>query len=355
MERGRDRQNYDWVTGFEKERPAAKVNVSARRTDGGADEPGADLLTTSGDASRLIAGGKVRALNPLSRLRRWSRLPCPPGTRWTASTTACPTGGRGNIADAANTKVFPKAPDSWSVPFEEQTLAGRRKLLNSGAGAGVLTASRPSTADAALYLGRPTAGARYQAIPHELNEDQCTGLDLAAQAAPSWWDATGTTPSSRSDDFKNEGGGPPALAVPGQYPDRRQAAHRHDWQPRRGHQLGRPTSMMCTARPEPHLCPAKWLEHSLNNKLQGDPRLLVPARCPWCRPPAEVLLLGKEGARPAARQLIGALQRTLSPSAEPGTCDALPRWVSDLSPSWGPLMPAVDPTYWAGQESSPTS
>jgi putative spermidine/putrescine transport system substrate-binding protein len=87
VERGETDKNYDWVTGFEKE-TGCKVNVktAATRRDGGADERGRlRSVTASGDASlRLIAGGKVQALN-LALIPSYGkidpRLQNAPGTR----------------------------------------------------------------------------------------------------------------------------------------------------------------------------------------------------------------------------------------------------------------------------------
>ena len=67
VERGETDKNYDWVTGFEKE-TGCKVNVKTAATSDEMvalmNEGGFDLVTASGDASlRLIAGGKVQALN----------------------------------------------------------------------------------------------------------------------------------------------------------------------------------------------------------------------------------------------------------------------------------------------------
>ncbi len=100
VERGETDKNYDWVTGFEKE-TGCKVNVKTAATSDEMvalmNEGGFDLVTASGDASlRLIAGGKVQALN-LALIPSYGKIDpaCRmlPGTRWTASTTACPTSG----------------------------------------------------------------------------------------------------------------------------------------------------------------------------------------------------------------------------------------------------------------------
>ena len=101
IERGETDKAYDWVTGFEKE-TGCKVSV---KTAGTSDEMvalmnegGFDLVTASGDASlRLIAGkhGAGDQHRPDPELETASTRACRtrPGTRSTASTTACPTSG----------------------------------------------------------------------------------------------------------------------------------------------------------------------------------------------------------------------------------------------------------------------
>ncbi|HHQ4614985.1 TPA: extracellular solute-binding protein, partial [Aeromonas veronii] len=180
VERGETDKNYDWVTGFEKE-TGCKVSVKTAATSDEMvalmNEGGFDLVTASGDASqRLIAGGKVQALN-LALIPSYSkidpRLQNAPWHTVDGKHYGVPYQWGGNIL-MYNTKVFPKAPDSWNVVFEEQTLADGKS--NKGR---VQAFDGPiHIADAALYLmtHQPALGIK---DPYELSEDQYkASLDL---------------------------------------------------------------------------------------------------------------------------------------------------------------------------------
>ena len=183
VERGETDKNYDWVTGFEKE-TGCKVNVKTAATSDEMvalmNEGGFDLVTASGDASlRLIAGGKVQALN-LALIPSYGkidpRLQNAPWHTVDGKHYGVPYQWGGNIL-MYNTKVFPKAPDSWNVVFEEQTLPDGKS--NKGR---VQAFDGPiHIADAALYLmsHQPALGIK---DPYELNEDQYkAALDLLRQ------------------------------------------------------------------------------------------------------------------------------------------------------------------------------
>ena len=101
IERGETDKAFDWVTKFE-EATGCKVNVKTAATSDEMvalmNEGGFDLVTASGDASlRLVAGKRVQPINTdldpelVDRRRAAARMR--PGTRSTASTTACPTCG----------------------------------------------------------------------------------------------------------------------------------------------------------------------------------------------------------------------------------------------------------------------
>ncbi len=193
-----------------------------------------------------------------------------------------------------NTKVFPKAPDSWSVVFEEQTLPDGKS--NKGR---VQAFDGPiHIADAALYLmsHQPALGIK---DPYELNEDQYkAALDLLRQqrqlVGRYWHDAF-----VQIDDFKNEG-----VVASGSWPfqantliaDKQPIA---TTVPKEGVTGWADTSMV-HSEAKNLTCAYKWLEHSLNNKLQGiSPPGSAP--CRWCRPPARAMpCSGKRGARPTA-------------------------------------------------------
>ncbi|WP_421227740.1 ABC transporter substrate-binding protein [Aeromonas enteropelogenes] len=332
VERGETDKNYDWVTGFEKE-TGCKVNVKTAATSDEMvalmNEGGFDLVTASGDASlRLIAGGKVQALN-LALIPSYNRIdPRLQNAPWhtvDGKHYGVPYQWGGNIL-MYNTKVFPKAPDSWSVVFEEQTLADGKS--NKGR---VQAFDGPiHIADAALYLmtHQPALGIK---DPYELNEDQYkASLDLLRQqrqlVGRYWHDAF-----VQIDDFKNEG-----VVASGSWPfqantliaDKQPIA---TTVPKEGVTGWADTSMVHSDAKN-LTCAYKWLEHSLNNKLQGDLASwfgsvpVVPAACEGNA------LLGKEGCKTNGIDNFDRVRFWRTPVSQcksQGTCVPYYRWVSD--------------------------
>lgn len=332
VERGETDKNYDWVTGFEKE-TGCKVNVKTAATSDEMvalmNEGGFDLVTASGDASlRLIAGGKVQALN-LALIPSYNkidpRLQNAPWHTVDGKHYGVPYQWGGNIL-MYNTKVFPKAPDSWSVVFEEQTLADGKS--NKGR---VQAFDGPiHIADAALYLmsHQPALGIK---DPYELNEDQYkAALDLLRQqrqlVGRYWHDAF-----VQIDDFKNEG-----VVASGSWPfqantliaDKQPIA---TTVPKEGVTGWADTSMV-HSEAKNLTCAYKWLEHSLNNKLQGDLASwfgsvpVVPAACEGNA------LLGKEGCKTNGIDNFDRVHFWRTPVSQcksQGTCVPYYRWVSD--------------------------
>ena len=332
VERGETDKNYDWVTGFEKE-TGCKVNVKTAATSDEMvalmNEGGFDLVTASGDASlRLIAGGKVQALN-LALIPSYSkidpRLQNAPWHTVDGKHYGVPYQWGGNIL-MYNTKVFPKAPDSWSVVFEEQTLPDGKS--NKGR---VQAFDGPiHIADAALYLmsHQPALGIK---DPYELNEDQYkAALDLLRQqrqlVGRYWHDAF-----VQIDDFKNEG-----VVASGSWPfqantliaDKQPIA---TTVPKEGVTGWADTSMVHSDAKN-LTCAYKWLEHSLNNKLQGDLASwfgsvpVVPAACEGNA------LLGKEGCKTNGIDNFDRVRFWRTPVTQcksQGTCVPYYRWVSD--------------------------
>ncbi|WP_260391480.1 ABC transporter substrate-binding protein [Aeromonas enteropelogenes] len=332
VERGETDKNYDWVTGFEKE-TGCKVNVKTAATSDEMvalmNEGGFDLVTASGDASlRLIAGGKVQALN-LALIPSYSkidpRLQNAPWHTVDGKHYGVPYQWGGNIL-MYNTKVFPKAPDSWSVVFEEQTLPDGKS--NKGR---VQAFDGPiHIADAALYLM-----SHQQALgikdPYELNEDQYkAALDLLRQqrqlVGRYWHDAF-----VQIDDFKNEG-----VVASGSWPfqantliaDKQPIA---TTVPKEGVTGWADTSMV-HSEAKNLTCAYKWLEHSLSNKLQGDLASwfgsvpVVPAACEGNA------LLGKEGCKTNGIDNFDRVHFWRTPVSQcksQGTCVPYYRWVSD--------------------------
>ena len=332
VERGETDKNYDWVTGFEKE-TGCKVNVKTAATSDEMvalmNEGGFDLVTASGDASlRLIAGGKVQALN-LALIPSYSkidpRLQNAPWHTVDGKHYGVPYQWGGNIL-MYNTKVFPKAPDSWSVVFEEQTLPDGKS--NKGR---VQAFDGPiHIADAALYLmtHQPALGIK---DPYELNEEQYkASLDLLRKqrqlVGRYWHDAF-----VQIDDFKNEG-----VVASGSWPfqantliaDKQPIA---TTVPKEGVTGWADTSMV-HSEAKNLTCAYQWLEHSLNNKLQGDLASwfgsvpVVPAACEGNA------LLGPEGCKTNGIDNFDRVYFWRTPVSQcksQGTCVPYYRWVSD--------------------------
>ncbi len=332
VERGETDKNYDWVTGFEKE-TGCKVSVKTAATSDEMvalmNEGGFDLVTASGDASlRLIAGGKVQALN-LALIPSYSkidpRLQNAPWHTVDGKHYGVPYQWGGNIL-MYNTKVFPKAPDSWNVVFEEQTLADGKS--NKGR---VQAFDGPiHIADAALYLmtHQPALGIK---DPYELNEDQYkASLDLLRQqrqlVGRYWHDAF-----VQIDDFKNEG-----VVASGSWPfqantliaDKQPIA---TTVPKEGVTGWADTSMVHSDAKN-LTCAYKWLEHSLSNKLQGDLAAwfgsvpVVPAACDGNA------LLGPTGCKTNGIDNFDRVRFWRTPVSQcksQGTCVPYYRWVSD--------------------------
>lgn len=332
VERGETDKNYDWVTGFEKE-AGCKVSVKTAATSDEMvalmNEGGFDLVTASGDASlRLIAGGKVQALN-LALIPSYSkidpRLQNAPWHTVDGKHYGVPYQWGGNIL-MYNTKVFPKAPDSWNVVFEEQTLADGKS--NKGR---VQAFDGPiHIADAALYLmtHQPALGIK---DPYELNEDQYkASLDLLRKqrqlVGRYWHDAF-----VQIDDFKNEG-----VVASGSWPFQANALIA-DKQPiattvpKEGVTGWADTSMVHSDAKN-LTCAYKWLEHSLSNKLQGDLAAwfgsvpVVPAACEGNA------LLGPTGCKTNGIDNFDRVRFWRTPVSQcksQGTCVPYYRWVSD--------------------------
>ncbi|MDQ0471280.1 putative spermidine/putrescine transport system substrate-binding protein [Labrys wisconsinensis] len=332
IERGETDKAYDWVTGFEKE-TGCKVNV---KTAGTSDEMvalmnegGFDLVTASGDASlRLVAGKRVQEINT-SLVPSWStvdeRLQNAPWHTVGGKHYGVPYQWGPNVL-MYNTNTFKEAPKSWSVVFEEQTLAdGKSNKGRIQAYDGAIY-----IADAALYLmsKKPELGIK---DPYELNEDQYkAALDLLRQQhgliQRYWHDATVQT-----DDFKNEG-----VIASGSWPyqvnllqaDKKPIGSTI---PAEGATGWADTTMMHSEAAHPN-CAYKWLEHSLQPKLQGDlaawfgSNPAVPAACKGNA------LLTDEGCKTNGFENFDKIRfwkTPVSKCASQGTCVPYYRWVTD--------------------------
>ena len=270
LERGETDKNYDWVTSFEKE-TGCKVNVKTAATSDEMvtlmNQGGFDLVTASGDASlRLIAGKKVQPVN-IDLVPSWKtideRLQNAPWHTVDGVHYGVPYDWGPNVL-AYNTEVFKEAPKSWSVVFTEQTLPDGKS--NKGR---VQAYDGPIyIADAALFLmkTKPELGIKN---PYELNPDQYAAAIALLQAQRAlvgryWHDAM-----VQVDDFKNEG-----VVASSSWPfqvnllgsEKKPIASTI---PAEGATGWADTTMMHVDAQNPN-CAYKWLEHSLNPKLQGD-------------------------------------------------------------------------------------
>ncbi len=275
IENGSSDKNFDWVSDFEKA-SGCKVNVKSAGTS---DEmvtlmkdKGFDLVTASGDASlRIIAGKRVQPINTAlipsygkvdKRLQdaAWHTVD---GVHYGA-----PYQWGANVL-AYNSKVFPEAPKSWSVVFEEQNLPDGKS--NKGR---VQAFDGPIyIADAALYLmsKKPDLGIK---DPYELTEAQFNAaVELLngqrALVGRYWHDAM-----VQIDDFKNEG-----VVASSSWPFQVNLLQADkavmektpiaSTVPDEGATGWADTTMMSADAAHPN-CAYMWMEHSLSPKVQGD-------------------------------------------------------------------------------------
>ena len=271
---------YDWVTGYEEE-TGCEVNVKVANTS---DEMVAlmqegagqfDLVTASGDASlRLIEGGTVQEVN-IDLIPSYStvdeRLQNAP---WhtvdtdgdgTAEHYGTPYQWGGNVL-MYNTEVFgDEVPTSWSVVFEETTLPDGQ----SNAGRVQAYDGAIYIADAALYLMHHDSELGIT-DPYALNRDQFdAALDLLRQqrelVGRYWHDAF-----VQMEDFTNR-----EAVVSSSWPFQVNYLAFFEEQPiasvvpEEGATGWADTTMMHAQAPNPN-CAYKWMEWSLNPKVQGD-------------------------------------------------------------------------------------
>jgi putative spermidine/putrescine transport system substrate-binding protein len=270
IERGDTDPAYDWVTSFEEATGCAvEVKTAATSDEMVAlmTEGGFDLVTASGDASnRLISGGLVQEVNT-ALIPSWDtvdpRLQDAPWHTIEGKHYGVPYQWGSNVL-MYNTEVFPEAPTSWNVVFEEMTLPDGE----SNAGRIEAYDGPIYIADAALYLmaHNPELGIT---DPYELTRDQFNAaLDLLRGQRELvnryWHDAF-----IQMDDFVNEG-----VVAASSWPFQVNLLQ-FDGQPiasvvpEEGATGWADTTMMHVNAPHPN-CAYQWLEHSINPKLQGD-------------------------------------------------------------------------------------
>jgi putative spermidine/putrescine transport system substrate-binding protein len=271
IERGETVPEYDWVTDFEAAtgcRVEVKVAATSDEMVALMNEGGFDLVTASGDASnRLISGGKVQEIN-LDLIPSWSkvdpRLQNAPWHTVDGKHYGTPYQWGSNVLMYNANAFGAQPPTSWDVVFEEMTLPDGQS--NRGR---VQAFDGPIyVADAALYFKyhRPELGIN---DPYELTRDQFNAaLDLLRQqrqiVGRYWHDAF-----IQIDDFKNEG-----VVASSSWPFqvnllKAEGQPIDSVVPIEGATGWADTTMMHINAPHPN-CAYKWLEHSLNPKLQGD-------------------------------------------------------------------------------------
>lgn len=269
IERGKTDKAYDWTTGFEKS-TGCMVNVKTAATS---DEMvslmkagGYDLVTASGDASgRLIASKLVQEINVglvPSYMNIDKRLQTAAWHTVEGKHYGVPYQSGPNVL-MYNTDIFKKAPDSWSVVFEAQTLPDGKP--NKGR---VQAFDGPIyIADAALYLmsKKPELGIK---DPYELNEKQYAAvLELLRGqkklAHRYWHDAT-----VQMNDFKSEGvaaSGSWGFMVNSLKGEKKPIA---SVVPKEGATGWADTTMLHTNAKNVN-CAYQWMEHQLSDKLQA--------------------------------------------------------------------------------------
>jgi len=270
IERGASDPKYDWVTGFEAQ-TGCQVRV---KTAGTSDEMvalmnegGFDVATVSGDATlRLIAGKRVKPIDT-AKIPLWNtiddRLKNAPWHTVDGVHYGVPYQWGTNVL-MYNTQVFEQPPDSWKVVFEPMDFPdGKPNKGRVQAFDGAMY-----IADAALYLksARPELGI---VDPYELDEKQYgAALQLLRRqreiVSRYWHD-----PFMQIDDFVNEG-----VVASSSWPFMvnllvRQGKPIASTVPKEGATGWADTTMVHVDAPHP-VCAQRWLEHSLDPKLQGD-------------------------------------------------------------------------------------
>lgn len=346
IEDGSTDPNYDWVTRFEAG-TGCQVNVKVANTS---DEMVAlmqegagqfDLVTASGDASlRLVEGGTVQEVN-IDLIPSWDTIdPRLQEAPW----HTVDTDGDGKLEHYGvpyqwgsnvlmyNTEVFgDQPPTSWNVVFEEMTLPdGKSNKGRVQAYDGAIY-----IADAALYLRahRPELGIT---DPYALTREQFeAALDLLRQqrelVGRYWHDAF-----VQMEDFTNR-----EAVVSSSWPFQVNYLKYFEEQPidsvipEEGATGWADTTMMHAEAPHPN-CAYRWLEWSLNPKLQGDLAAwfgsvpVVPSACEGNE------LLGPDGCKINGIENFDRIEFWKTPSSDcfdddPATeCVPYHEWVTNM-------------------------
>ncbi|WP_027483186.1 ABC transporter substrate-binding protein [Deinococcus pimensis] len=332
IERGQSDKAYDWVTAFEKN-TGCKVSV---KTFASSDEAvtlmnggGFDLVTASGDATqRLIYGNKVQPINTKlipSFKDVDKRLQNAPWYVVNGVRYGVPYQWGPNVL-AYSTKVFKTPPTSWKVVFENTTLPdGKSNKGRVQAYYGAIY-----IADAALYLmkTRPELGIKN---PYELSEKQYAEviklLRGQRQLVQRYWNDA----NAQVQDFTNEG----VVASPTwPFQVNTLVANKQPVArvvPSEGATGWADTTMMHADAKNPN-CAYRWMEWSLNPKVQGDVAAWfgsLPANPKGC---TASTLLGREGCDTNGFSFFDKIwfwRTPVAKCASQGTCVPYNRWVSD--------------------------
>jgi putative spermidine/putrescine transport system substrate-binding protein len=331
IERGKTDPKFDWVTTFEA-KSGCKVTVKTAATSDEMvalmNEGGFDLVTASGDASlRLIAGKRVQEVN-IKLVPSWKtidpRLQNAPWHTVGGKHYGVPYQWGSNVL-MYNTKVFPEAPKSWNVVFEEVTLPDGKS--NKGR---VQAFDGPIyIADAALYLKyhRKELGIT---DPYALEEKQFeAALDLLRKQRKIvhryWHDAF-----VQIEDFTKEG-----VVASSSWPFQVNLLRANKQPiassiPVEGATGWADTTMMHVNAPHPN-CAYLWMEHSISLSTQGDLAAWfgsVPAVLDACKGNA---LLGPNGCKVNGIDDFEKIHFWKTPVASCGqgrTCVPYYRWVT---------------------------
>jgi putative spermidine/putrescine transport system substrate-binding protein len=335
IERGDTDPAYDWVTEFEAD-TGCKVSVKTAATSDEmvtlmtGSEGEYDLVTASGDASlRLIRGGTVQPVN-IDLIPSYDtvdeRLQEAPWHTVDGVHYGTPYLWGSNVL-MYNTDVFPEAPTSWNVVFEEQELPDGQ----SNAGRVQAYDGPIHIADAAQYLKTHQPELGIDDI-YALNQEQFdASVELLRQqntlVNKYWHDVfvqmedftSGTTVASGSWPFQvnllGADGQPIASTVPEE-----------------GATGWADTTMMHADAKNPN-CAYRWMEWSLNPKVQGDASAwfgTVPSVLAGCEASE---LLGPEGCSTNGLDDFDSIAFWKTPESncfgdEPeGTCVPYSKWV----------------------------
>lgn len=341
LERGASDKNYDWVTPFEQS-TGCKVNaVTADTSDQMVKlmtQGGHDLVTASGDASvRLIRRGLVQALD-LARIPSFANVDerLRNGNWYVVDGKhyGVPYQWGPNVL-LYNTKVFKNPPDSWAVVFEEQKLGDGR----SNAGRVQAYEGPIAIADAALYLmsKSPELGIR---DPYELNEQQYAAVMDLMRAQRNLVSRYWGPEDQEVADFT---AGTTVVATAWPYQVNKLIAAQQPVAsviPKEGATGWADTTMLAAKAAHPN-CAYRWLEWSLNAKVQGDQAAwfgsvpAVPAAC------TSNALLGDTGCAVNGFNSFDRIHFWRTPEAQcsQGACVDYARWEKDFAQLTAPRAP----------------